>query len=97
MKKIILIVLAFLLLSSCGDECSSYSDFSCKQIEKAKYNIYFYYPDQTEVYLGKVNGLGYCGNKARSFADSKGILRDRSWSYICCMIAKGSSCYEKHR
>jgi hypothetical protein len=85
-----------LVVSGCGDECSSYSDFSCSQIQGAEYNVYFYYPSQREEYLGRASGLTACGATARGFAASKNML-SADWGYICCMIAKGSSCYEKHR
>ena len=85
------------LLSLCGDECSSYSDYTCKEIQIAKYNVYFYFPNDAEKYLGQVEGLDSCGQLAWSYADEKDLTDDRDWSYICCMIANGSSCYEKHR
>ena len=96
MKKPILLLIITLFLNSCGDECKEYSDFSCKQIEKADYNVYFYYPSQKEVYLGQASGLTSCGNIARNFANSKRIS-NQNWGYICCMIAKGSCCCGKHR
>lgn len=89
--------LLFLVLSGCSDECSDYSDFSCEEIQKATYNTYFYYPSGTEEYLGVANGLEQCGSMAHSFAASKNLSGNREWSYICCMKAKGSECYEKHR
>jgi hypothetical protein len=85
------------LLASCGDECSSYSKFTCKQIEAADYNVFFYFPSGTERHLGQVKGLGQCGERARGFAAAYENLSRADWGYICCMIAKGSSCYEKHR
>ena len=84
-------------LYGCGDECSDYSDFSCKAIQKANYNAYFYFPNDKEYYLGVANGLSQCGDMAYSYAASKNLSRNREWSYICCMKAKGSECYEKHR
>jgi hypothetical protein len=60
------------------------------------YNVYFYYPNNKEVYLGQATGLGQCQNLARSKAANNNI-RSTSWSYICCSIRKGSSCYEKER
>lgn len=86
-----------LALSGCGDECRSYSDFSCSQISKADYNVYFYMPNGNEVYLGKTEGLQSCGAISWDYAAQKNISRSADWGYICCMIAKGSSCYEKHR
>ena len=88
-----------LILAGCGfgDDCREYSDFTCKQIDKATYNAYFYFPDGKEYYLGNTVGLSSCGNMAFSYAASKDLSRGDGWSYICCMEAKGSSCYEKHR
>jgi hypothetical protein len=81
-----------------GDECSSYSSFTCKQIETADYNVVFSFPKGTETYqLGQAKGLSQCGQIAHSYAASKNLSRNDGWSYACCMIAKGSSCYEKHR
>jgi hypothetical protein len=87
------------LLGSC-DECREYSSYSCKQIETADYNVIFYFQESgTEQYLdlGQAKGLSQCGQRAHGFAASKNLSRGDNWSYVCCMIAKGSSCYEKHR
>lgn len=84
-------------LSGCSDVCREYSDFSCREIEKASYNVYFYYPSETEKYLGQAQGLSQCGSLAHGFASSKNLSGNGEWSYICCMRAKGSECYEKHR
>jgi len=84
-------------LSGCGDECKEYSDFSCDEIENAPYNAYFYYPSGTEEFLGQVESLSQCGSLAHNFASSKELDRNNEWGYICCMRAKGSECYEKHR
>ncbi len=84
-------------LYGCSDECSSYSDFSCEEIQDATYNAYFYFPNDKEYYLGVANGLSQCGSMAHSYAASKNLTGNRDWSYICCMKAKGSECYEKHR
>ena len=91
------VVLTAAFTSGCGDECSSYSDFSCSEIQKASYNVYFYFPDNSEYYLGSAEGLSQCGSVAYSYAASKNLTSNREWTYICCMKAKGSECYEKHR
>jgi len=83
-------------LPGCGDECSSYSAFSCKQIERADYNVYFYFPSDTEHFLGQASGLHECGAIAHNYAATKNVSAS-DWSYICCMIARGSSFFEKHR
>ena len=90
-----LILAPTVFLGACGDDCSSYSQYSCDQIQKADYNVYFYVGSREE-YLGQAKGLGQCGALARG-RFSKMEERPSDWSYICCMIAKGSSCYEKHR
>jgi hypothetical protein len=95
-RSYLALVLA-VVLPACGDECSSYSDFSCSEIQSAEYNVYFYYPSTNqEEYLGQASGLSSCGDVASSFADQKNML-SANWGYVCCMIAEGSSCYEKHR
>lgn len=97
MKRILALVLVTSVLSGCGDSCRSYSEFSCSQIDKATYNVYFYYPSEVEKYLGRVTGLAQCGSTARGYASSKSLPSSSDWGYVCCMEAKGSSCYEKHR
>ncbi len=97
LKSAALIMLA-LLLQGCGDECSSYSEFSCDTIQNARYNVYFSFTESDTTYLlGEAAGLNSCGNVAYSYAEEKNLSDSNDWSYVCCMIAKGSSCYEKHR
>lgn len=87
---------SLLTLTACFDECRKYSDFTCDEIQKAEYNVYFYYPSGTEEFLGKTKTLGSCQYMSRGFAADKGVSNE-NWSYVCCMIAKDSSCYEKHK
>lgn len=91
MKTTSIIILSLFLLTACDDGL----DFS--QYEKVKVNTYFYFPDNTEVYLGEHKGASACGNAAYSYAKSKKLDNSDDWSYICCTIRKGSSCYEKIR
>jgi hypothetical protein len=85
-------------LGSCSDECSSYSSFTCKQIETADYNVMISFPSGTEQYhLGQAKGLSHCGQITHSFAAAKNLSGNDGWAYVCCMTAKSSSCYEKHR
>ena len=48
-KFICVLANAFFLLTlaGCGfgDDCKEYSDFTCKQIDRATYNTDFYFPD----------------------------------------------------
>jgi hypothetical protein len=96
LKRRVVLMAAIGLLSGCGDSCRQYSDFTCDEIEAARYNVFFYYPDQREEYIGEAVTLTSCGSVARGFASSKN-MSSASWGYVCCMIANGSSCYEKHR
>jgi hypothetical protein len=65
---------ALTLIALCGlgwwscsesDKCREYSSFTCKQIETADYNVYFYFNKKNEdesdkrppTYLGQVKGL----------------------------------------
>lgn len=97
MRKQILLVVVTFLLSGCGDECQEYSEFSCEAIQSADYNVYFYYPNDSEKYLGVARSLDACGVRAYSHADREGLDKYDKWDYICCMKAEGSECYEKHR
>ena len=97
MMRIFILISIALTLASCGDECSDYSDFSCNEIQKATYNVYFYYPSGSEKHLGVAEGLSQCGSMAHGFSASENLTGNRDWGYICCMKAKGSECYEKHR
>ena len=67
---------------------------SLSNYENVSVNAYFYYPDNTEVYLGQMRGASACQSAASRFASSKN-LSNANWGYICCTIEKGSSCYRK--
>src|SRR5215471_17551748 len=45
-----------LMKGSCSDECSSYSSFTCKQIENADYNVIFFFPSRLAARFDR----GYC-------------------------------------
>jgi hypothetical protein len=92
------IALAASGVAGCGDRCSEYSDYSCKEIEKATYNVHFSFSDSDRDYpLGTVTGLSACGATAHDFAASKGLSQDSGWGYVCCMKTDKSECAEKHR
>ncbi len=92
----VIIAMASFMLSAC-DSCRDYSDYSCNQLEKADYNVYFYFLDRDkERYLGTSQGLLQCGEIAQQYAREK-ELEGAEWSYVCCLKTKNSSCAEKHR
>lgn len=89
------ILLMAMVLFACRDECKTYSNFSCAEIENARYNVHFIYPDKKEILLGEVESLSNCKMTAMSFAKDIN-MSEKSWDYNCCMIAKGSECFERH-
>lgn len=93
MRRLSTCVLLAFFLYGCGDECSSYSNYSCKQIEDATYEVYFYFPDDHEKPLGRVTGLQSCSSTANAYAAQTGAPK----RWICCMVTSTSSCEEKHR
>lgn len=99
MRSLVFITILLLSISSCEeDKCRSYSEFSCEEIDKADYNVYFSFGGNKESYfLGEAKGLSGCGSVAYGYAAQHNLYKGDDWSYICCMIARGSSCYEKHR
>lgn len=84
-----------LVLSGCGDECRSYSAYTCSELNQARFNVIFSFPDGRERYLGAVSGLPQCGQVAYAYAEEVRVGRD--WSYVCCLATKNSDCAEKHR
>jgi hypothetical protein len=97
MPRAFIAAAAALILTSCGgDSCSSYSEYTCAQIDAAEYNVYFYYPDDREEYIGRVSGLQACQSTASNYASQRQLGAAR-WGYVCCMITETSSCQEKHR
>jgi len=92
----LILIVGFIFWYKPFDECRDYSDFTCKQIEKAEYDVWFYFDKYDKGYnLGHANGLFQCRNIARDYAYKKNL--NYGWSYVCCMKANGSNCYEKHR
>lgn len=99
MKTIIFLalIMLFIFWYKPFDDCRKYSDFNCNQIQNAEYNVWFYFDDKNKGYkLGYAKGLQECGVMAHNYASEKGLSYN-DWSYVCCMKAKGSDCYEKHR
>jgi len=60
-------------------------------------NVYFYFPNGHEVYLGETKGASSCGSIAYSYAGEKNLLQNNEWGYVCCTIEGDASCYRKIR
>lgn len=82
-----------MFLTACSDECSSYSKYTCSEIEAATYNVFFYFPDGREEFLGQTQGLQQCSALAGSYSATTGSPKN----WICCMATDRSECEEKHR
>jgi hypothetical protein len=93
LRNAVCVILAGALLAGCGDKCKEYSKYTCDQIEKANYNVYFYFPDGEEKSLGATSGLQQCSAMAADYSNSTGAPKN----WICCMATDSSSCEEKHR
>jgi len=70
---------------------------ACDDYDSVDVNAYFYFADGREVFLGSTVGASSCGGMAFSYAASHNMRRGDDWSYICCTIERGSSCYRKIR
>jgi hypothetical protein len=92
LTTILCAVIVSLILVGCDDGTLPLSEY-----EKVDVNVYFYFPDQKEEYLGKTRGASSCGQMAHSFAARKKLTSNSDWGYICCTIRKGSQCYNKIR
>lgn len=91
MKLWIVILAAGLAAASCDDGASR------TPTETDVFNVYFYFPDGKEKYVGRAIGISACQRASHSFANSAGLPRNSRWSYICCREHRGSSCYDKYR
>ena len=67
-----------------------------RAVGNSDFNVYFYYPNGKEKYLGQVSGLSACQSAAGSYAARKEV-DSSTWSYICCRVTNDSSCESKHR
>ena len=88
-----ILLLLVLPLFGCDDD----GTLPLSEYEKVDVNVYFYFPNDREVYLGTTRGASSCGRMSHSYAQSKNLESSDNWSYICCTIRKGSDCYNKIR
>lgn len=92
-----------LLLAGCErDSCKEYSRFTCEQLERQTFNVYYYEVTNTssepnEIFLGTAIGLQQCGTVAWNTAQARERDSADDWSYVCCLQTNESSCAEKHR
>lgn len=101
--RTITVALAFLVIQGCSfDDCRKYSDYTCEQLKRQTYNVYYYdvpkeAGEERNLFAGQVVGLEACGLAASSFASLMVDERQGDWSYVCCLKTDDSGCAEKHR
>lgn len=96
------LALLFLLAGCERDSCKEYSRFTCEQLERQTFNVYYYEVTNTssepnEIFLGTAIGLQQCGTVAWNTAQARERDSADHWSYVCCLQTNESSCAEKHR
>ena len=94
LKYLYILILVFSIFAS-NSLWANWWPFSPNS-ENVIVNVYFYFPDGKEGFLGQMKGASSCQSAAVNYAHSKDISSAR-WDYICCTIEKGSSCYKKIR
>lgn len=67
-----------------------------RDLEKAEFNVYFYYPGDREVHLGVFTGISSCQRAVRGKAYAEGLSREK-WDYLCCLKTSSSECKSKHK
>ena len=91
--RALLVISIIALMAGCGPPDTLPLD----EYDSVDVNVYFYFPDNKEAYLGETRGASGCGKMAFSYASQHKLSRSDNWSYICCTIEDGSSCYRKIR
>jgi len=94
MKLLIIIFIGIAIFKGCSDGDGNLNS----NLENSTFNVYFYFPDNHEYYLGQVRGLSQCQAKSWDFANEKSNGETNfKWDYICCLQTSTSSCSEKHK
>lgn len=62
------------------------------------YNVHLYYGKDVKEHkeLGQVVGISRCKTAVHTQAARMG-LKPHSYSYACCWVNEGQSCYERHK
>ena len=94
MRLLIIILVGLAIFKGCSDGEGNLN----LGLEDSTFNVYFYFPDNREYYLGQVRGLSQCQARSWDYANQKSN-GDTSfnWSYICCLQTSTSSCAETHK
>ena len=80
-----------MLLAACDDEGS-------KPNESNTYNVHLYYGKSVSEhkFLGQVVGISSCKTTIHKTAAEMG-LKPHSYTYVCCWLNAGDTCFQKHK
>jgi hypothetical protein len=78
------------------EPCKVGSKYTCDQLDRAKYNVYFYTPEDQERYLGVATNLASARIMSVQYANQLGLKRDAGWQTVFCLKTNNSECEEKH-
>ena len=79
-----------------AEPCKVGSKYTCDQLDRAKYNVYFYTPEDQEKYLGVAINLASARIMSVQYANQLGLKRDAGWQTVFCLKTNNSECEEKH-
>ena len=79
-----------------AEPCKVGSNYTCDQLDRAKYNVYFYTPEDQEKYLGVAINLASARIMSVQYANQLGLKRDAGWQTVFCLKTNNSECEEKH-
>jgi len=79
-----------------AEPCKVGSKYTCDQLDRAKYNVYFYTPEDQEKYLGVAINLTSARIMSVQYANQLGLRRDAGWQTVFCLKTTNSECEEKH-
>ena len=78
------------------EPCKVGTKYTCDQLDRAKYNVYFYTPEDQEKYLGVAINLASARIMSVQYANQLGLRRDAGWQTVFCLKTTNSECEEKH-
>ena len=79
-----------------SEPCKAGTEYTCNELEKAQYNVYFYSPDKEEKYIGLARNLATAKIISTQYANSLNLSRNSGWTTTFCLKTKLSECAEKH-
>ncbi len=79
-----------------AEPCKIGTKYTCDQLDRAQYNVYFYTPEDQEKYLGVAINLASARIMSVRYANELGLARDAGWETVFCLKTYSSECEEKH-